>query len=136
MPCRDYMDDNPSVYYGQQLNNKEAEIKRLNRKLSFAESALCAVLRAIENAGMDINQPYKSTSLGSPMVDWKDAGITSKELADWFERHKKADAFIREKKAKEEAAKLAKEKKQQEREAKKQKALEKLTLEERQLLGV
>jgi predicted ribosome quality control (RQC) complex YloA/Tae2 family protein len=136
MPCRDYIDDNPSAYFGPQLKKKDDEIDRLQKKLSFAESALCATLRAIENAGINIYQPHKSTSLDSPMIDWKNAGITSNELYKWFENHKKVDAAIRAKIAKQKQEALLKQKKENEILEKKNKALKKLSKEERQILGI
>lgn len=138
MPCRDYMDDHPHIYYGEQLFNKDLEIERLNKKLSFAESSLCAVLRAIENAGLDV---FSSNSTGrsawrTVIIDWKDAGVSSKELENWFVEHKRADAIVREKVKKEKEARLLKEAKAKELKQKKEAALSKLTIEERKILGI
>jgi hypothetical protein len=131
MPCRDYMDDNPGAYYGEQLRDKAAEIERLQKKLSFAESALCAVLRSTENAGFDVF--YKT---GTIYVDWVDAGLNPKEVSAWFVKHKEVDKQVREKAKKAQMEKLAKEANARALKQAKEAALKKLTLAERKLLGV
>lgn len=131
MPCRDYMDDNPGAYYGERLRDKEAEIERLQKKLSFAESTLCAVLRAIEKAGLNL-----FNNIGPIDVDWVDAGVKPKDVSTWFFKHKEIDMAIRARTAKERAEKLEKEAKAKALKRAKEAALKKLTPEERKLLGV
>ena len=130
MPCRDYYDDNPQAYYGPQLADKDAEIKKLKKQISFAESALCAVLRAGENnVGERIGNILD-------LVDFPAAGIKQKELEKWFENHKVLDEKIKKEKAekmkKARAAMIERERLNKERNA----ALAKLTPAERKMLGV
>jgi hypothetical protein len=118
MPCRDYYDDHPEAYYGPQLKNKDEEIERLKKQVSFAESALCATLKGFEAVlnhatQIDYVDPLEHIPLS-------EAGITQKELQDWRAKHAALD-----KKHKEaEKVKLVK------------KALAKLSAEERAALGL
>lgn len=89
MPCRDYYDDHPEAYFGPKLKDAEEEIKQLKARVAFAESALCATLKAgdalCENRGFNF----------FVKIDFEDAGITSSELAEWQRVHNARDAKIR-----------------------------------------
>jgi hypothetical protein len=111
MPCRDYYDENPSLYY-------QNTVQELKNQISFAESALCQTLQAFERTvpgSIDIMS----------LIDFKAAGITREDLATWWIEHKRRDAVAaKAAQAKAEKAKL--------REA----ALSKLTAEEKKALGI
>ena len=130
MPCRDYYDDHPEAFYGEQLADKEAEIERLKERISFAESALCGVLRTFEDNAM----PYPDYLW--TVIDYKGAGISRKELEKWFAKHKALDEKIK----KQEIERIIREREQAERQKqitkKRDAALAKLTPEERKLLGI
>lgn len=118
MPCRDYYDDHPEAYYGKNLADKDKEIEKLKKQISFAESALCASLKALENVINNVNTDFKTEINPNPLVhiSYNEAGITPTELAAWHKKHKALDAKHREqerlKKVKEEAlAKLSDEEK-------------------------
>jgi hypothetical protein len=105
MPCRDYYDDHPDAYY------RDVTLPGLKAQISFAESALCAALRAMEKEfGNDF---YNK-------IDYTFAGITKPQLKSWHKTHKELDAKHRE------AARLDELKKT---------ALDKLTPEEKVALG-
>lgn len=111
MPCRDYYDDHPEAYF------RDVTEPALKKQISFAESALCAALSALERANNGSVNPAPSA------LDWMDfaaAGITQKELVQWRKTHMELDKKHRA----EEARKL------------KERALAKLTPEERQALGI
>ena len=113
MPCRDYYDDHPEKYY------KDITEPALKKQISFAESALCQTLVALEAATKEIN-----AQAGGTVYDWinfAEAGITKKELVAWHKEHKILDAKHRQ----EEAAKNLRET-----------ALAKLTAEEKKILGI
>lgn len=112
MPCRDYYDDHPEQYYA-------AEVEGLKKQISFAESALCQTLAALEKVDKEVGGPD-----GGSFYDWIDfaeAGITKQDLKKWHKEHKVLDAKHRA----EEAAKNLR-----------ATALAKLTPEERKALGV
>ena len=118
MPCRDYYDDHPQAYYADTT-------RALQEQVSFAESALCQTLAALERAVLVGVDPLD-------MIDYKEAGITRAQLEKWWIKHKELDARHRaEETAKKKAAAEKKEK------ARKKKAiLAKLTDEEKAILGV
>lgn len=91
MPCRDYYDDHPEAYYGPKLADKDKEIEKLRKQISFAESALCAVLRATDAQEAD---SFKYPIWG--YIDFKAAGITSAELEQWRVNHEALDQKHRE----------------------------------------
>lgn len=133
MPCRDFYDDHPQDYYGPMLKDRAREIEKLRKQISFAESALCAALSALESAhNRDAEQP-------DDFYDWiifSDAGITKEQLVKWHIEHKRLDALHR---AEEERKRQQSEKKLQQLEKRKQTkaaALAKLTDEEKKVLGV
>ena len=130
MPCRDYYDDHPQAYFGDQLANKDQEIKKLKNRISFAESALCGVLRAGEkNVGERIGNLID-------LIDFEDAGIKQKELEKWFAEHKILDERIRKEAANKKTIALMKKTEADVKRRKKRQALAKLSEEERILLGV
>ncbi len=81
MPCRDYYDDHPEAYF------REITEPALKKQISFAESALCATLDALQVALG--KEPFDS-------IDYEEAGITKKELKAWRKKHKEVDAKHRE----------------------------------------
>lgn len=111
MPCRDFYDDNPQAYYAD-------TIKGLQKQISFAESALCAVLKAGDKLCENKSNFYT-------YIDFDDAGITSKELAAWQKKHRELDEKHRAEEA--EKKRVA---------ALKKSALSKLSNEERKVLGI
>jgi hypothetical protein len=106
MPCR-YWDDS-------------LEMGRLRKNKAFLEAALCAILTA-----KDLWYNYNDIL---DDIDYDEAGISKQELMDWWENHKKNDAVRREKeeKEKEEIRKFNL----------RVIALSKLTMEEREALGL
>ena len=117
MPCRDYYDDHPQQYF------KDVTEPALKKQISFAESALCQTLagliRLVTETKLYANSdPYD-------WIDYKEAGITKKELVAWHKAHMELDAKHR-----------AEEKAKQEKAALKKAALAKLTPAERKALGV
>ena len=114
MPCRDYYDDHPQQYF------KDVTEPALKKQISFAESALCAALASIE--GMLTRQASGDFGYRDAFetIDYKEAGITEKELREWHKNHKKLDKMHRE----EEQRKL------------KATALAKLTADEKKALGL
>ena len=89
MPCRDYFDDHPQEYFGPKLKTAEEEIKKLKERIAFAESALCATLKAgdiiCHNSGRNF----------FTHIDFDEAGITAKELGDWYREHTARDKRVR-----------------------------------------
>lgn len=79
MPCRDYYDDHPEQYF------RDVTEPALKKRIAFAESALCALMRASLKLREDIFEH----------VDWQDCGITKKELFKWQQEHEVRDAEIR-----------------------------------------
>ena len=112
MPCRDYYDDHPQQYF------KDVTEPALKKQISFAESALCQTLAALESVVMENGNFYD-------YIDFKAAGIKKADLIKWHKEHKELDAKHRdEENAKKEKAAL------------KKSALAKLTPAEREALGV
>ena len=109
MPCRS---DGYEISESESHQISSEELK----KIDFLEAALCATIREFE--AHDLSLDY---------IDYKEAGITKKQLVDWFRQHKKKD----DERIKNEAKKLAKLKKSAEEKAKKL-----LTAEERKILGL
>jgi len=119
MPCRDYYDDHPSDYF------RDVTEPALKKQVSFAESALCQTLLALEY--VDNLVETSSPKLGD-FYDWinfEDAGIKKADLLIWHANHKVLDAKHRaEEMAKKEKARL------------KKSALAKLTQDEKLALGL
>jgi hypothetical protein len=89
--------------------------------VSFAESALCAALAALEHVDTLVETVSPKKGDFYDWLNFKEAGITKAQLVKWHKNHKKLDAQHRE----------------QERLKKiKETALAKLTDEERNALGL
>ena len=105
MPCRDW--DVP--HSGSTVVDKGAAV---------AKAGLCAVLTVLESDDAAFADMLKK-------INWKEAGITKREMLLWWESHKEQDARRRERMA------------EQLREIKIRKdALAKLTPEEKKVLGI
>jgi hypothetical protein len=100
----------------------DAYVREVEQKAAMVEASLCAVLRAIENAGVSIFT--KPTSSSSILVDWAEAGVSRKQLSAWWEDHKREDA-----------ERIEREKKAAVERRLRNSALSKLTVEERAVLG-
>jgi len=87
------------------------------------EAALCAVLTMIE-ADADSSGGY-SLAAWLSAVDWKEAGVTRKQVTDWWKAHKAADRARREREERQERLEMLK-----------TNALKKLTPAERAALGL
>ena len=118
MPCRDYYDVYPQDYYSD-------TIRALQEQVSFAESALCQTLAALERAVLVDVDPLD-------MIDYKEAGITCAQLEKWWINHKELDT----RHGAEEAAKKTAANEKKEKARKKKAIMAKLTDEEKAILGV
>lgn len=132
MPCRDYYDDNPAAYYGPKLADKDAEIAKLRKQISFAESALCQTLAALD----DLFEDAQCRGEFYDTIDFAAAGITKAELVKWHTRHKELDAKHRADELRRKAAAEAKQKAAEKVKQERADARAKLTPAERKLLGV
>ncbi len=133
MPCRDYYDDNPAAYYGPQLRDKDAEIAKLQKQISFAESALCQTLAALEQIVKQIPAEYGNFY---DLIDYDAAGIARKDLVAWHKKHKEIDEKHRAEEQRRIAAAEAKKKAAEKVKRDRAAARAKLTPAERKLLGV
>lgn len=115
MPCRDYYDDHPEQYF------KDVTEKQLKKQISFAESALCQVLAALEHVDSLVETVSPKKGDFYNWINFEEAGITKAQLVKWHKEHKALDQKHRE----EERIKKLKES-----------ALAKLTAEEKKALGV
>lgn len=86
-------------------------------ELSARDAMLCGVLSALEHLN-SFDQVVEN-------IDWHEAGISKKALLSWWKRHKEEDARRKLQEAKAKA-----------KEEKVQKALSKLSKDERKLLGL
>ncbi len=79
MPCIDPHHEEPkgSGYWQTQMADYQ-------RRVQFAEAALCGVLRALEQSGA----VYRILST----FDEKTAGVSVKQLAGWWRDHKYRDS--------------------------------------------
>lgn len=82
MPCRDYYDDHPEQYFGPKLKSVTKELERAKRQISFAESALCATLKALSKT---------DDAKAFDMIDFAEAGITREALFAWWKKHLELD---------------------------------------------
>ena len=89
MPCRDFYNDYPQEYFGFKLKNAEEEIKKLKERVAFAESALCATLKAGNSFCNARGIQFFSE------IEFFEAGITAKELGDWYREHTARDERVR-----------------------------------------
>ena len=109
MPCFDGRDSDRDN--GVHLTDEQyTQLKR-------AEAALCAINSTLETLG------YLEDILGR--INWDKAGVSKKQFMAWWSEHKKQDEA---RKRTEDAIRAT--------EAKRLAALNKLTLEERALLGI
>ena len=115
MPCRDYYDDNPQAYF------KDVTEPALKKQISFAESALCQTLAALEKCIVEYNEEHGTNRDPMDQIDYSAAGIKRNELINWWNNHKKLDAKHRE----EERINKVREY-----------ALSKLSYEEKKVLGI
>lgn len=91
MPCRDYYDDHPQEYYGPMLADKDKEIAKLKRQISFAESALCGTLAALKHCDQQLHKEGNENDYYG-WIDFNDAGITRDSLKQWHKKHMELDA--------------------------------------------
>ena len=115
MPCRDYYDDHPEAYF------RDVTEKELKKQISFAESALCQALVALEHVDSLVETVSPKKGSFYDWINYAEAGITKAQLVKWHKEHKILDQKHRE----EERIKKLKEA-----------ALAKLTDEEKKALGV
>lgn len=115
MPCRDYYDDHPGEYF---RNVTEPALKK---QISFAESALCAALAALEHVDSLVETVNPKQGDFYNWLNFAEAGISKEELVKWHKKHKELDAKHRE----EERLKKVR-----------ADALKKLTAEEKKVLGI
>ena len=115
MPCRDYYDDHPEQYF------RDVTQPALKKQISFAESALCAALTALQHVDSQVETISPKKGDFYDWLNFKEAGITKKELVTWHKNHQELDVKHR-------AAEAI--------EVKKQAALAKLSPEERKILGI
>lgn len=118
MPCRDYYDDHPEQYYAD-------TIAGLKKQISFAESALCAALNALEHVDGLVETVSPKQGDFYDWLNYPGSGIKKKELINWHTRHRELDAQHR----------REEERKAHEHRIRNQ-ALAKLSAEERKVLGV
>lgn len=119
MPCRDYYDDHPEQYF------RDVTEPALKKQVSFAESALCQTLLALERVLVAIG-PKNRDLLGldtNPLtlINYAEAGVERSELEAWWKNHQALDKKHREEE------RLVNIKKA---------ALAKLSPEERKVLGI
>ena len=115
MPCRDYYDDHPQAYF------KDVTEPALKKQISFAESALCQVLAALKHVDSLVETIAPKQGDFYDWINFKEAGITKTQLVKWHKDHKALDDKHREAERKEKLRKIA---------------LDKLSAEERELLGI
>jgi len=115
MPCRDFYDDHPEAYF------RDVTEPALKKQISFAESALCAALHALEHVDGLVETIKPKTGDFYDWLNYSEAGITKKELIAWHKKHKELDKAHREKASQEKV---------------KQDALSKLNDEEKRILGL
>ena len=118
MPCRDYYSEGEELRMEQQAT---AKLKKQNDKLT---RMLCAITTTIEEEG----ELFHFLTL----TNWKESGVTEDEYREWWRRHKIEDAKRKEREREDRERMLDEMVKEQKRKD----ALEKLTDEERKLLGV
>lgn len=107
MPCKDYYDDHPEDYY------RDVTKPALKKQISFAESALCGALTALERI-IDEHNSGKRVAYGPAIhqIDFDAIGINVNDLYQWWENHKKLDKKHRKEELRKAAlAKLSKEEK-------------------------
>ena len=83
MPCLDYMDSHPEIYF-------QEEKSKLEERLKFAEAHLCAFMNMYTEVYSTAHplDAFVTLNTVSKMAGYKDA----KRLVDWFIEHSKKDA--------------------------------------------
>lgn len=99
-----------------------AQLRALKKRVTFLEASLCGALNA-----MELVIPNHLDS-----IDYIEAGITHKALSDWWANHKAEDALRKQCESQERAKQAAAKAKAALRAG----ALSKLTLSEREALGL
>ena len=132
MPCYDPPDRHEQAESARRYKESitgplHEEIDTLKSELAEREAMLCAIIRMLKDSAlalMDEKGRFQHANLDSlyDAVDWEEAGVKRSDLISWWIEHQRRD----EERLAREAAEL---------EAKRQKALAKLTHEERILLG-
>lgn len=127
MPCR--YDPTPEEIAQERRREREArerpleeEIARLRGELGRRESILCAVLTVLDD-GFESHGVTFYLPAVLDRVDWQEAGVTRRETEEWWQDHLEQDAARREREA-------------VIREIKRRTILERLTPEEREILGL
>lgn len=90
MPCRNFYDDHPEAYF------RDVTEPALKKQISFAESALCAALSALEHVDTLVETTGPKKGDFYDWLNFKEAGITKPQLVKWHNAHKKIDAKNRE----------------------------------------
>ena len=83
MPCRDYYDDHPELYF------RDFTEPALKKQIAFAESALCGVLSAFEEMNRHIHATERKEIWS--YFDYKQMGIEKKDLIKWLSDHREAE---------------------------------------------
>ena len=78
MPCRDYMDDHPEIFFAKKSED-------LVERVKFAEANLCAVLEKI----MSTTPLHQLPSIMRGIQT--NSGYTTEQLMSWHAEHKIAD---------------------------------------------
>ena len=89
MPCRDYYDDHPDLYF------KEVTEPALKARVSFAESALCQTLEAFDKLLEWVGEKDGFKPDVMDQIDFDAAGITRAQLVSWWIEHKRRDELAR-----------------------------------------
>lgn len=119
MPCRDFYDEHPNRYF------HDVTEPALKKQISFAESALCQVLAALKHVDSQVETIAPKQGDWYDWINFKEAGITKQELVEWHKKHIELDEKHRAEEA--EKKRIAELKKS---------AYNKLTAEERKVLGI
>ena len=90
MPCRDFYDDHPEAYF------RDVTEPGLKAQISFAESALCAALHALEHVDSHLETISPRRGDFYDWLNFKEAGITKAALVSWHKKHKETDRLHRE----------------------------------------
>jgi hypothetical protein len=105
MPCRDY-------------TIEDEWRDRLSSEMAMLRASLCAVLTVIDTDDTAFNAFLKK-------INWREAGVTKRELMLWWEKHQEEDRVRKEREAK-----------RKEEERIRKEALSKLTEYEKKILGI
>ena len=134
MPCRDWEGVPATTAYDNGLRAALDDERRHTQKI---EAMLCAVLTVLESASTFGGVPLEGNAIAQMFdrIDYAEAGITRKDLSDWWHHHTAIDVTRRANEAAaRERALLAQEHKDAVAKARAA-AIAKLTPEEIRLLG-